>query len=417
MTVARQRSFQKSDSVHQNHTAQQCVTNQEANKGVNVFVEDKDIMTCGMYHIVNQWTDLRSHERVSVAMVLPSGINPDNDSMFKIRVSKCGWWLQISVKADDAIADVHKTLHSYLLENFKISPDLLDYHSKVCSYMRTLKKLRREQGNNKDLWQNHKIFLGARCRTSFASASDGDKMFYDRTIVGPLNNGACILHVELVVAHDDHVEYAYKKARRAENTNENYQHIMEDTSHIDVEAEERYRMECMNMHTGTSFEEKPSATRKLNHTKHTYNAKPAIGKTVRLPRKSPTKKQRAKNHSHHPRGMPLPTAGTRKPQTEFQPPRHYGVARLPKYVGMYEDDEEEESNYNQGKTDPNERYEPTGIENSDREEEGPDDYDGPLNMDEGKMREFENDPVESYGESANEEDKKPLDYDSEETEF
>ena len=48
---------------------------------VNKPVEKKNLpeppsRTCGMSHIVTTWTDTHSNERISVAMILPSGINP-----------------------------------------------------------------------------------------------------------------------------------------------------------------------------------------------------------------------------------------------------------------------------------------------------------------------------------------------------
>ena len=144
------------------------------------------------------WTDTQSNERISVAFILPSGINPHKPDTVVMQVSDCGLWLNIKIKVDVALTDAYQCYHSYLtLPPYGINADALDYHGKVCAHKRIISEMLNNVSGDV-LWDEHNIFLNKVCRRTLAGAGDGDTIFYGSTCVGPHKNGTRILHVELI---------------------------------------------------------------------------------------------------------------------------------------------------------------------------------------------------------------------------
>ena len=142
---------------------------------------------------------MRANERVSVAMILPSGIDARKNDSLLLQVSDCGEWLNVKIKVDVSLIDVYQTYHAYLTRKpYKIHAMALDYHGKICAHRRIVSEMFNEV-LGKEIWDQHNIYLGKVCRRTLAQPSDGDTIFYGTTSVGPRKNGTMLFHVELVV--------------------------------------------------------------------------------------------------------------------------------------------------------------------------------------------------------------------------
>ena len=67
-----------------------------------------------MSHLVTTWTDTQANKRVSVAMILPSGINPSRTKDIDLKVSNDGMWLIVKTRVDTGLLNVYQCYHSYL---------------------------------------------------------------------------------------------------------------------------------------------------------------------------------------------------------------------------------------------------------------------------------------------------------------
>ena len=111
-----------------------------------------------MSHIVTTWTDTHSNKRISVAMILPSGINPGKKKDLQLQVSDDGLWLVVKVRVDVALTDAYQCYHSYLTKKpYNIHPLALDYHGKVCSHKKIMSEMLNTISGNQ-LWDEHQIF-------------------------------------------------------------------------------------------------------------------------------------------------------------------------------------------------------------------------------------------------------------------
>ena len=190
--------------------------------------------TCGLAHIVTNWTDTRSNDRVSVAMILPSGVNPSKRSNIQLRVSGDGMWLIVKVRVDTGLIDAYQCYHSYLTkEPYNIHPLALDYHGKVCSHKRIVTEWLNEQ-TSEEIWDEHQINLGKVCRRTLAAPGDGDTIFYGTTGVAPRKNGTQIYHVELIV--EETAKRLTKKPKFGKSVDW-YEHVEKDGDRVEVDEE------------------------------------------------------------------------------------------------------------------------------------------------------------------------------------
>ena len=199
--------------------------------------------TCGMSHLVTNWTDTRGNDRVSVAMILPSGVNPRKPDTVILQVSKCGSWLSLKLKVDISLTDAYQCFHSYLTKPpFEIHPMALNYHGKICAHKRIITELQ-NKSSGEELWDTHNIYLGKVCRRTLAQPSDGDTIFYGSTCVGPRKNGTMILHVELVA---EETAKRLTKRPKVGKATDWYTHTEPDGEKFEVQEENQeteYEME------------------------------------------------------------------------------------------------------------------------------------------------------------------------------
>ena len=191
--------------------------------------------TCGMAHIVTPWTDTRSNDRISVAMILPSGIDPARRRDMQIQVSDDGLWLIVKVRVDTGLLNAYQCYHSYLTKQpHNVNPHALDYHGKVCSHKKIVSEMMEAVSGN-DFWDDHHIYLGRVCRRTLAGAGDGDTIFYGSTGVAPRKNGTRIFHVELIV---ESVARRLTKRHKVGTSVNWYKHSETNGDTMDVAEEE-----------------------------------------------------------------------------------------------------------------------------------------------------------------------------------
>ena len=201
-------------------------------------VAEPESRTCGMSHIVTGWVDTRGNDRVSVAMILPSGVNPVKPDTLVLQVSECGKWLNVKIKVDVALVDIYQCYHSYLIHPpYKVRTEALDYHGKVCAHRRIIAEMI-QNVHGDHLWDEHNIFLGRVCRRTLAGGGDGDTIFYGSTCVGPRKNGTRILHVELVV---EGTAKRLTKKPKVGKASDWYEHKEVDGDSLDIDEEKKAR--------------------------------------------------------------------------------------------------------------------------------------------------------------------------------
>ena len=189
-----------------------------------------------MSHLVTTWTDTQANKRVSVAMILPSGINPSRTKDIDLKVSNDGMWLIVKTRVDTGLLNVYQCYHSYLTKPpARVHPQALDYHSKVCAHKRIVNDMFNSVSGT-EMYDEHFIFLGRVCRRTLAGAGDGDTIFFGSTGVGPRKNGTIILHVELIV---EEMAKRVTKQHKIGTSNKNYQHKEVNGDLVDVEEAEK----------------------------------------------------------------------------------------------------------------------------------------------------------------------------------